>query len=81
MNYILLLSSDTSANLARNKPVTASSVFLQAFPTSNAVDGNTSTDFYGGKSCMMTDKDHHPFLMIDLLGEHFIREVGCLVFI
>ena len=55
--------------------MTASSTFLNIFPGSNAVDGNADNDFYGGKSCMMTNKDKHPFLRIDLGGPYIVYEV------
>ncbi|XP_077866770.1 uncharacterized protein LOC102809222 [Saccoglossus kowalevskii] len=62
------------ANVAIGKTATQSSDWSPSFPASNAVDGNTNTN-WGSGSCTSTQKEHGAWWKVDLGAKYFVYEV------
>ncbi|XP_002732335.1 uncharacterized protein LOC100366648 [Saccoglossus kowalevskii] len=62
------------ANVALGKPTSVSFLRYPEYPSSNAVDGNTDSSWYGN-SCTHTYKQFQPWFRVDLGSSKVVHEV------
>uniref|UniRef100_A0ABM0MTL4 Pentraxin fusion protein-like n=1 Tax=Saccoglossus kowalevskii TaxID=10224 RepID=A0ABM0MTL4_SACKO len=67
-------SQPALVNVAIGKTATQSSDWSASYPASNAVDGNTNTDWYSG-SCTSTKDNQNAWWKVDLGGNYLVHEV------
>ncbi|XP_053374794.1 uncharacterized protein LOC128547098 [Mercenaria mercenaria] len=63
-------------NVAVGKEIEASSIYHKSWFPSNAVDGDTNQNILFGATCVSTQKEIKPYLMIDLGEEYNITGVN-----
>ena len=73
-------SADSLTNVALNKSVVASSLWVSDTPSSYAVDGDTSSTFHSDGHCAVTGKEVNPHMVIDLQGTYNIQGFELWVF-
>ncbi|XP_006820175.1 uncharacterized protein LOC102805978, partial [Saccoglossus kowalevskii] len=62
-------------NVAFNKTAMLSTIWSPSYPASNAVDGNTNTNWYQGKSCTSTRKETGAWWKVDLGANYLVFNV------
>ncbi|XP_053376503.1 uncharacterized protein LOC128547547 [Mercenaria mercenaria] len=63
-------------NVAVGKQIEASSIYHRSWLASNAIDGDTNQDVKFGATCVSTQKEIKPYLMLDLGDEYNITGVN-----